>query len=286
MTLTLAIVIAVVVIALAFDYTNGFHDAANAIATSVSTRALTPRIALTLAALMNFIGALLGQEVAKTVADVIKIEDESGQLLVDNAHVGLVIVMAGLLGAITWNLITWYFGLPSSSSHALIGGLVGSALAAGLVLDDSSLTVNWDTIVKKVVVPMVASPLVGFVLAFLVMLAIFNRFDSSVEEASWSLGVSPGTTFRKVTFPLIFPGVLSAMLFAFTLSYDEFSRTLFASGREQTLPLAIYSALQLPGGEAAVTRLAMISVFLSLLALVASELLARRSGIGRGSNVV
>ena len=77
--------------------------------------------------------------------------------------------------------------------------------------------------------------------AFLVMLAIFNRFDASVEEASWSLGVPPATTFRKVTFPLIFPGVLSAMLFAFTLSYDEFSRTLFSSGREQTLPLAIYS---------------------------------------------
>jgi putative spermidine/putrescine transport system permease protein len=79
-----------------------------------------------------------------------------------------------------------------------------------------------------------------FPFAFLVMLAIFNRFDSSVEEAAWSLGVSPARTFRKVTFPLIFPGVLSAMLFAFTLSYDEFSRTLFASGRDLTLPLAIY----------------------------------------------
>ena len=77
--------------------------------------------------------------------------------------------------------------------------------------------------------------------AFLVMLAIFNRFDGTVEEASWSLGVPPGVTFRKITFPLIFPGVLSAMLFAFTLSYDEFSRTLFSSGREQTLPLAIYA---------------------------------------------
>lgn len=79
-----------------------------------------------------------------------------------------------------------------------------------------------------------------FPFAFLVMLAIFNRFDQSVEEASWSLGVSPVRTFRKVTFPMIFPGVLSAMLFAFTLSYDEFSRTLFASGRDLTLPLAIY----------------------------------------------
>lgn len=84
-----------------------------------------------------------------------------------------------------------------------------------------------------------------FPFAFLVMLAIFNRFDSSVEEAAWSLGVSPARTFRKVTFPLIFPGVLSAMLFAFTLSYDEFSRTLFASGRDLTLPLAIYGTFSI-----------------------------------------
>jgi PiT family inorganic phosphate transporter len=166
--LTLAIVIAVVVIALAFDYTNGFHDAANAIATSVSTRALTPRIALTLAALMNFIGALLGQEVAKTVADVVTIEDDTGHLLV-GVHHGLVIVMAGLLGAIIWNLITWYFGLPSSSSHALIGGLVGAAFAGGV-------EVKWDTIVQKVLIPMVISPLFGFCAAFAVMTAILWIF--------------------------------------------------------------------------------------------------------------
>ena len=158
----LAIVIAVVVVALAFDYTNGFHDAANAIATSVSTRALTPRVALTLAAVMNFIGALLGQEVAHTVADTI------GAPV--GAH-GLVIVLCGLVGAITWNLITWYFGLPSSSSHALIGGLVGAAMAAGA-------TVNWTTIREKVLIPMVASPVIGFSLAFVVMLSflwIFRR---------------------------------------------------------------------------------------------------------------
>ncbi|AIY18921.1 inorganic phosphate transporter [Pimelobacter simplex] len=171
MTLTLAIVIAVVVIALAFDYTNGFHDAANAIATSVSTRALTPRIALTLAALMNFIGALLGQEVAKTVADVITIEDANGTLQV-GVHHGLVIVMAGLLGAIIWNLITWYFGLPSSSSHALIGGLVGAAIAGGV-------SVKWDTIVQKVLIPMVVSPLFGFLAAFAVMTAILWIFRKS-----------------------------------------------------------------------------------------------------------
>ncbi|MFT4011238.1 MAG: inorganic phosphate transporter, partial [Nocardioidaceae bacterium] len=167
MTASLLIVIAVVVIALAFDYTNGFHDAANAIATSVSTRALTPRIALTLAAVMNFIGALLGQEVAHTVADTI---------VTPAGNAGLVIVMAGLLGAITWNLITWYFGLPSSSSHALIGGLVGAALAAMTVLDDGGVQVHWQTILDKVVIPMVTSPLVGFVIAFLLMLTIMWIF--------------------------------------------------------------------------------------------------------------
>ena len=119
----LAIVIAVVVVALAFDYTNGFHDAANAIATSVSTRALTPRIALILAAVMNFVGALLGQEVAHTVSEVI--------VAPGGRRTAWSSCWPALLGAITWNLITWYFGLPSSSSHALIGGLVGAALAAG-----------------------------------------------------------------------------------------------------------------------------------------------------------
>src|SRR3954449_4679953 len=156
----LAIVITVVVVALAFDYTNGFHDAANAIATSVSTRALTPRVALILAAVMNFVGAFLGQKVAHTVSDVIVPPD---------GREGLVVVLAGLLGAIAWNLTTWYFGLPSSSSHALIGGLVGAAIAAGT-------SVHWHTILDKVVIPMVVSPLVGFALAFLVMLAILWIF--------------------------------------------------------------------------------------------------------------
>lgn len=152
----LAIVVAVVVVALAFDYTNGFHDAANAIATSVSTRALTPRIALVLAATMNFVGALLGQQVAHTVSDTI--------VPPTGSH-GLVIVLAGLLGAIAWNLATWYVGLPSSSSHALIGGLVGSALVAGAL-------VHWQTIVDKVLIPMVLSPLFGFAAAYALMLAI------------------------------------------------------------------------------------------------------------------
>jgi PiT family inorganic phosphate transporter len=161
----LAIVVTVVVVALAFDYTNGFHDAANAIATSVSTQALTPRIALTLAAVMNFVGALLGQKVAHTVADTLSIAGA------DEKH-ALVIVLAALLGAIVWNLITWYFGLPSSSSHALIGALVGAAIAAGPDL----ASVHWHTIVDKVLIPMVASPVVGFCLAFVVMMSIMWIF--------------------------------------------------------------------------------------------------------------
>ncbi|WP_447644657.1 anion permease [Nocardioides zeae] len=162
----LTIVIVVVVVALVFDYTNGFHDAANAIATSVSTRALTPRVALGMAAVMNFVGAFLGQEIANTVASVITIPDPT---TTSAAVHGLVIVLAGLLGAITWNLVTWYFGLPSSSSHALIGGLVGAAIAGGA-------GVKWDVIVEKVVIPMIASPLFGFMAAFLVMLAIMWIF--------------------------------------------------------------------------------------------------------------
>ena len=158
--MTLAMVVAVVVVALVFVYTNGFHDAANSIATSVSTRALTPRVALAMATVMNFVGALLGQGVADTVGSVIS--PEAGTA-------GLVIVMSGLLGAIAWNLLTWFYGLPSSSSHALIGGLVGAALASGSL-------VKWDVIVDKILVPMLASPLVGFAGAFALMLAIMWVF--------------------------------------------------------------------------------------------------------------
>lgn len=183
----LAIVISVVAVALVFDFTNGFHDAANAIATSVSTRALTPRVALVLAAVMNFVGAFLGQEVAQTVSEVIQ---PGG-----SAVHGLVVVMGGLIGAITWNLITWFFGLPSSSSHALIGGLVGAAIASASV-------VSWAVVIKKVAIPMVVSPLVGFALAFLLMWAIMwiyrrsnphqtnrmFRFLQSISAAAMALG--------------------------------------------------------------------------------------------------
>ncbi len=159
--MVLAAVLIVIAVALVFDYTNGFHDAANAIATSVSTRALSPRAALIMAAVMNLIGAFLGTEVASTVGSGI-IEAPSGLS-------GLVVVLAALVGAIGWNVLTWWFGLPSSSSHALIGGLVGAAIAA-------SGTVQWSGVVEKVVVPMIVSPIVGFVLAGAVMIALLWTF--------------------------------------------------------------------------------------------------------------
>jgi PiT family inorganic phosphate transporter len=150
-------VLAVIAVALVFDYTNGFHDAANAIATSVSTRALTPRVALGMAAVGNFVGAHFGADVAKTVG--------SGLVELPTGVDSLGIVFAGVVGAITWNLITWYYGLPSSSSHALIGGLVGATLTA-------SHSVLWRGIGEAVVLPMILSPLVGFGLGYAVMIAV------------------------------------------------------------------------------------------------------------------
>jgi PiT family inorganic phosphate transporter len=157
----LTVIVVVVVAALAFDYTNGFHDAANAIATSVATRALAPRTALLMAAVMNLVGAFLGTEVASTVG--------SGIIEAPQGVAGLVVVLAAIVGAIAWNLVTWWFGLPSSSSHALIGGLVGAGLAA-------AGTVRWDGVVEKVIIPMVLSPVVGFVLAGLLMTGILWLF--------------------------------------------------------------------------------------------------------------
>jgi inorganic phosphate transporter, PiT family len=144
-----ALTVLIVAIALFFDYTNGFHDAANAIATSISTRALTPRVALAMAAVANVAGALISTKVAATVG--------SGIIDAPDGRAGLVVVLAALIGAISWNLATWYLGLPSSSSHALIGGLIGAAVVG-------SDGVKWSGVGHKVIVPMVSSPLAGLVL--------------------------------------------------------------------------------------------------------------------------
>jgi len=152
MDLTLVIVVA---IALFFDFTNGFHDTANSIATSVSTRALSPRMAVLSSAVLNFVGAFFFFKVAATVAKGI----------VNPDAITLKIILAGLVGAITWNLITWYLGLPSSSSHALIGGIMGSAVASTGGFD----VVNGTGLKEKVLVPSLLAPFLGFALAAVLM---------------------------------------------------------------------------------------------------------------------
>jgi PiT family inorganic phosphate transporter len=163
-----ALLVIVVVVALGFDFTNGFHDTANAVATSVSTRALSPRVAVAMAAALNLAGAFVTTAVAKTV----------GQGIIDTSLATEKTILAALIGAIVWNLLTWWLGLPSSSTHALIGGLIGAALAQS-GLDG----VQWSGLWHKVIVPALGSPLLGFVGAFLLLLALY-----------WLLrNISPGT---------------------------------------------------------------------------------------------
>jgi inorganic phosphate transporter, PiT family len=151
-----------IVVALAFDFTNGFHDTANAVATSVSTRALTPRLAVLVASVANLAGAFVTTAVAATVGKGIVATD----LITTRA------VVAGLLGAIAWNLLTWWFGLPSSSSHALIGGLVGAALA-----QSGEDGVLWHGLAHKVVIPALVAPVIAFAAAFGVLVAIYWVFS-------------------------------------------------------------------------------------------------------------
>ena len=153
----------IVLVALVFDFTNGAHDCANAIATVVSTKVVTPRFAVGAAALLNLGGALLGTEVAKTLGSGIVLPQ-----VVEGSHV---LVLAALVGAIAWNCITWYFGIPSSSSHALIGGLMGAAVAY-----TGFESLNGASIVEKILLPLVLSPLAGFGVGFIVMLLIMFLF--------------------------------------------------------------------------------------------------------------
>ncbi len=163
---TLALV-AVIALAVIFDYINGVHDTANAIATSVATRALSPRLAVLMAAAFNFIGAFAGTAVAKTI----------GAGLVNDATTTQAIVAASLIGAIAWNLITWRLGLPSSSSHALIGGLIGATIV-GAGLDQ----LKPDGIWSKVIVPLITSPILGFLLALSLMVALYWIFQRAARR--------------------------------------------------------------------------------------------------------
>jgi inorganic phosphate transporter, PiT family len=164
MSSTFVLTALIIVVSLAFDYTNGFHDAANAIATSVATKALKPRLALSIAAVGNLVGAFLSVGVAATVG--------KGVIKVTHNNHGLYVILAALFGAIAWNLITWWFGIPSSSSHALIGGLVGAALASHGI-------VQWKGVYQKVILPMILSPAIGLSATFVLTLIIQYLFRNA-----------------------------------------------------------------------------------------------------------
>jgi PiT family inorganic phosphate transporter len=210
----------VLVAALVFEYINGFHDAANAIATVVSTKVLTPRQAIMLAAFFNLIGALMGTAVAKTI----------GSGLVDANAVNMATVLAALIGAIVWNLFTWWLGLPSSSSHALVGGLCGAAIATA---QGNWGVLHWSEVVKgkpsglwpKIVLPMFSSPLIGFVAAYLFMMLLYavlkratphfvNKWFGKLQivSASW-MGFSHGSNDAQKTM-----GIIALALFTGTQS--------------------------------------------------------------------
>jgi inorganic phosphate transporter, PiT family len=181
------LLVLVVLVALGFDFTNGFHDTANAVATSVSTRALSPRLAVAVAATANLAGAFVTTAVAKTV----------GKGIIDTGLANEKTVLAALIGAIAWNLVTWWLGLPSSSSHALIGGLVGAAIAqSGLA------GVQWHGLVHDVIIPALAAPTIAFAGAFALLLLIywvFRWLTPSAANRSFRLGQLASGTWVAFT---------------------------------------------------------------------------------------
>lgn len=179
------LIVLVMLAGLAFAWSNGMHDAANAVATSLSTGALTPRVALTMSAGLNVVGALLGVSIAETLA--------TGLVRGPAGEPGPGLVLAALVLALAWNLLTWRLGLPTSSSHALIGAVAGVSVAAGI-------TVDWRFIALWVVAPMVLSPLAGFVLAWLVMLLTLRLFrDAAHERAIRGFRVAQSVTAASVS---------------------------------------------------------------------------------------
>ncbi|WP_395166593.1 inorganic phosphate transporter [Francisella salimarina] len=156
-----SVLIAIIVVALFFEFTNGFHDAANVVATPIATKSLTPYQAIGLAAFFNFLGAFFGTAVAATIS----------KGLVDTSVVTDIVLISALLGAISWNFFTWSFGIPSSSSHALIGSLVGA-----VIISSSYQDVNYVTVIHKVIIPMISSPIMAFFLALIICIILLNIF--------------------------------------------------------------------------------------------------------------
>ncbi|HST05668.1 MAG TPA: inorganic phosphate transporter [Chloroflexia bacterium] len=212
----------VIGLSVAFDFINGFHDTANAIATVVSTRVLSGGVAILMSATLNFLGALTGQAVAKTITSGLLDPTAMQQLDLGPAQV---LIISALVGAIVWNLITWAFGIPSSSSHALIGGVVGAGAAA-----IGFGSVAWGGVLTKVVIPLVASPIIGFIISLLFMKLLFRLFGGSSPK-------KVGNTFRHLQ-------IVSAAFMAFSHGSNDAQKTmgvitlsLFSAG----FPLAVDS---------------------------------------------
>jgi phosphate/sulfate permease len=242
-----AMLVIVVLMAVAFDYINGFHDTANAIAKSVATRALSPRLAILMAASFNFIGAFAGTAVAKTI----------GSGLVEESTTTQAIIVAALLGAITWNLITWWLSLPSSRSHALIGGLLGATFVSS-----GTGAFKVDGIVGKVLVPMITSPLLGFTIAFALMLAAGLKgieegyeLPPEAENNVWELTDAERRALGYNALPASLDHALSLMedseLVAETLGEQVFNYVLLNKRREweayraQVTPFELESNLEI-----------------------------------------
>jgi inorganic phosphate transporter, PiT family len=204
-----ALLVVVLILAVTFDYINGFHDTANAIATSVSTRALKPEQAILLSATANFVGALSGTAVAKTIA--------SGLAVTPDGPQGQIIVAAALVGAITWNLLTWRLGIPSSSSHALIGGLLGAVLVASGIS-----AIKLEGVRDKVIVPLVLSPVLGVVIGFALMVVLLNLLRHAHPR-------KVNDRFRRLQ-------VLSATYMAFSHGSNDAQKTM------GIITLALFSA--------------------------------------------
>jgi PiT family inorganic phosphate transporter len=212
------LLIAVVVIALIFDYTNGFHDAANAIATSIGTRALSPTTALAMAAVLNIFGGLIYEtKVANTMTQIVTPAIASQEL-----------VLAALIGAILWNLTTWYYGIPSSSSHALIGGLVGAALGATAAID----SVQWLKVWEKVILPTLVSPMVGLSAAVVVTTVLYRLVNGPESQAE-----------KAVVYSLSFAMLAAFIGFCVHVSVGE-ALAYFA---HVELPLWLYGIIGAPG---------------------------------------
>jgi PiT family inorganic phosphate transporter len=211
-----ALLVVVLILAVTFDYINGFHDTANAIATSVSTRALKPEQAILLSATANFVGALSGTAVAKTIA--------SGLAVTPDGPQGQIVVAAALVGAITWNLITWRLGIPSSSSHALIGGLLGAVVVASGIA-----AIKMDGVRDKVLIPLVVSPVLGVVIGFSLMVLLLNLLRNAHPRKL-------NERFRRLQ-------ILSATYMAFSHGSNDAQKTM------GIITLALFTAGVLPTAD-------------------------------------